>query len=120
MKNTLCCQIQNRIGALDRLLGALTARGFIPDRFVSAMDPKGKTMQVVFTFDCPGSRTESERTLEKLIKALYKQVYVLDIQLLMADEEQAWESPVHASIPVSSAKVTPLAITNRQPVMATR
>jgi acetolactate synthase small subunit len=94
MRTTLCCKLQNRIGALDRLLGALTARGFIPERFVSGLDPAGGTMQVVFTFSCPGDKTEADKTLEKLIKALYKQVYVLEIQLLMPDEDEpVWGSP---------------------------
>jgi hypothetical protein len=79
-KTTLCCLVQYRLGAMDRLLGALTARGMVPERFVSAVDAAAQTMQVVFTIACP-----CEKSLEKLIKVLYKQVYVLDIQLLMAE-----------------------------------
>jgi acetolactate synthase small subunit len=82
MKNTLCCIVQNRLGALDRVLGMLTARGYMPEKFVSSMAGNNR-MQVLMTFEC-----ENEKNLEKLIKALYKQVTVIEIQLIMAKEEE--------------------------------
>ncbi len=73
MKFTLCCLLQNRLGALDRVLGALTYRGFVPDNFYSTFDQKAGCLQVVVTFEC-----QEESTCQKLVKFLEKQVYVLE------------------------------------------
>lgn len=75
MKNTLCCLLQNRIGALERVLEALTYRGFMPEQFMSTLDPKTGCLHVVVTFEC-----EEDKMVEKLIKLLNKQVYVLEIK----------------------------------------
>ncbi len=100
MKNTLCCLMQNRLGALDRVLGALTARGYLPERFMSTL-MENQQLQVVLTFDC-----ESEKALEKLIKVLYKQVYVLEIQLVLTEEatnpKTAVITPFERRTPVAS------------------
>lgn len=120
MKNTLCCLMQNRLGALDRLLGTLTHRGFLPESMMSTLDFKNNRIQVVFTFDCG-----DEKALEKLVKSLHKQVYVIEIRQMFTDEQWAAESedgtaepPAAAAVPDSpsghqnpyahSQKITPL------------
>jgi acetolactate synthase small subunit len=75
MKQTLCCLLQNRLGALDRVLGALTHRGFLPEHFVSMFDTANDCLKVMMTFDC-----EDEKQLEKLMNFLDKQVYVLEVR----------------------------------------
>jgi acetolactate synthase small subunit len=96
-KHTLRCQIQNRLGAMDRLLGTLTMRGYMPEQLNCTTDAATDTMQVVMTFT-----TQDDRALEKLVKAMHRQVYVMDIQIILAEEED----PVAAFSP--TAKVAPL------------
>jgi acetolactate synthase small subunit len=72
MKNTLCCILQNRLGALDRVLEAMTYRGFIPEQFLSSLDTDTNCLHVTLTYVCADSKT-----IDKLVKFLNKQVYVL-------------------------------------------
>ena len=75
MKTTLVCTMQNKLGALDRVLGMLTHWGFMMERFESRLETRTNSLKVSFTFECP-----EEKTLEKLIKAIQKQVYVLGVE----------------------------------------
>ncbi len=75
MKTTLVCTMQNKLGALDRVLGMLTHWGFMMERFESRLEARTNSLRVSFTFECP-----EEKTLEKLIKAINKQVYVLGVE----------------------------------------
>lgn len=97
-KNTLCCLLQNRLGALDRFLGALTHRGFLPSAFTSRIDQTNHRLQVMVTFDC-----EDEQTLEKLVKALYKQVYVLEIRQWF-EQEMPTPSAMSTAAKVSASR----------------
>lgn len=67
----LYCLTQNRLGAMDRVLGALTHRGIIPQRMASALC-EGNQLEIVLTF-----QKQDEKNVEKLVKFLQKQVYVL-------------------------------------------
>jgi acetolactate synthase small subunit len=78
---TLICLAQNRLGALDRVLGILTARGYVSQR-LSATITGPERLQIMITLT-----VEDEKALEKLIKALYKQIYVIEIQMIMAQDE---------------------------------
>lgn len=75
MKRTLCCILQNRLGALDRVLGALTYRGMVPEQMMSSMDSDTGFLQVLLTFECA-----EDHALDKLVKVLQKQVHVLEAQ----------------------------------------
>ena len=70
---TVYCLVQNRHGALDRVLHAWTHRGIIPQQFLSTKDERANTLQIMVSFDI-----EDAKALEKLVKCLNKQVYVLD------------------------------------------
>ena len=76
-KQTLCCLLQNRLGALDRVLGALTLRGILPEQWVTQSD--SNELQVRVTFAC-----NDEHVMALLVKALQKQVYVLQVNVLDA------------------------------------
>lgn len=84
MKTTLVCTMQNKLGALDRVLGMLTHWGFLMERFESRLEPRANYLKVSFTFECP-----EEKTLEKLMKAIQKQVYVLGVELVSEYELRA-------------------------------
>ena len=80
---TLICLAQNRLGALDRVLGLLTARGYIAER-LTASQSNPERLQIMLTLT-----VENEKALEKLVKAMYKQIYVIEIQMIMARDEAA-------------------------------
>jgi len=73
------CLVQNRLGALDRVLHAWTHRGIIPRQILSTKDERGGTLQIMVSFDI-----EDRKALTKLVKCLQKQVFVLDVH---AEEE---------------------------------
>lgn len=70
---TVHCLVQNRLGALDRVLLALTHRGIVPNQFSCLKDECGDWLQVTVQF-----MANDVTAVEKLIKFLQKQVYVLD------------------------------------------
>ncbi|HEY9746970.1 MAG TPA: hypothetical protein V6C99_12220 [Oculatellaceae cyanobacterium] len=71
---TLECRLQSRLGGLDRVLGALTHRGFLPERMETFRDKSNGTICVRVEFAC-----DDAKTVEKLVKFLEKQVYVLEV-----------------------------------------
>jgi acetolactate synthase small subunit len=71
---TLECLVQNRLGALDRVLGALTHRGILPNRMETFLNGETNTMCIRVEFDCCDARM-----VEKLVKFLEKQVYVMEV-----------------------------------------
>jgi acetolactate synthase small subunit len=78
---TITCVLQARIGGLDRVLGAITHRGWIPTQFQSVLCPKTDTLSVTMAFhstDC--------FSVQKLVKFLEKQVYVLSANLVAANK----------------------------------
>jgi len=85
----LYCLMQNRLGAMDRVLNALTHRGIIPHRMLSAIrneeGPDGqmasKTLELVVSF-----HAGDEKIVEKLVKFLQKQVYTLDIRTVNEED----------------------------------
>jgi acetolactate synthase regulatory subunit len=76
-QNQFLCRLQNRLGAMDRILGALTHRGMVPLAFESNLYPETDEIQVKVTVSC-----EEEKKMEKLLKFLANQVYVLQVTLL--------------------------------------
>lgn len=79
---TLECLVQNRLGALDRVLGALTHRGILPNRMETFQDGNNdkNTMRIRLEFTC-----DDAKMLEKLVKFLQKQVYVMDASAAMTN-----------------------------------
>jgi hypothetical protein len=73
---TIYCKMQNRLGAMDRVLAAFTHRGIIPGRFASSHDEQSRAVELVVTFDCADAKV-----LDKLVKFLQKQVYVLETKM---------------------------------------
>lgn len=77
---TVTCVLQAKMGGLDRVLGALTHRGWIPTRFESVLQEATDTLTVTMQF-----RTADVFSVHKLVKFLDKQVYVLSSALVEAD-----------------------------------
>lgn len=88
---TLRCVLQNRLGGLDRVLGALTHRGLLPVNFHAMVQDEATlvvTAQLSLSADSQG-----EKSAEKLTKFLQKQVYVLTAELLETPLTRPMEIP---------------------------
>lgn len=94
----LYCLTQNRLGAIDRVLGALTHRGIIPQRMVSTLSQENQ-VEMFFTF-----QKQDEKTVEKLVKFLQKQVYVIQAHTVVLS------APTKNSVEASN--ITPLFVSD--------
>ena len=74
---TITCILQAKIGGLDRVLGAVTHRGWVPTHFESVLCTKTDTLSVTVTFN-----SADFFSVQKLVKFLEKQVYVLSANLV--------------------------------------
>jgi acetolactate synthase small subunit len=97
---TIYCLVQNRLGALDRVLHAWTHRGIIPQQILSTRDERAGTLQIMVSCDI-----EDRKALDKLVKCLQKQVYVLDAY---AEEDSASFEQVETETVKVPAKVAAL------------
>jgi acetolactate synthase small subunit len=114
-KQTLFCLLQSRLGGLDKVLGTLTHWGFLPDQFVStkvatgSANPDNDMLQVMMTFDC-----DDDKQIQKLIKYLNKQIYVLDIKhvemgsVAKVERDSIAASVAHVANVVSPTLLTPV------------
>lgn len=94
MQTTIRCLMQNRLGSLDRVLGALTFRGIIPLNLEAAIDPTTGHMMATMTFEY-----DNEHSLEKLVKILNKQVTVIHAHVQNSNTDHVLES--NAAQPVT-------------------
>jgi hypothetical protein len=82
---TIECTLQNRLGALDRLLSAFTHRGIVPAQLLSDHDEPAARLRVAVTFRwsaSPPGESSLEKALDKLTKSLQKHVYVIDARVM--------------------------------------
>ena len=78
---TITCTLQARMGGLDRVLGAVTHRGWISTQFQSVLCTKTDTLYVTMAF-----HSADYFSVQKLVKFLEKQVYVLSASLVPANK----------------------------------
>jgi acetolactate synthase small subunit len=110
MKTTLCCLIQNRLGAMDRVLGTLTYRGYIPEEMVSTMDTQSGCIQMMVTFEC-----EEQSHIDKLVKMLNKQVTVLETRQMTLDKQETLPAPSQQSkVAFMSSMTSPITSPKRR------
>jgi acetolactate synthase small subunit len=79
-QRTFTCLLQAKHGALDRVLGMLTHRGFIPNHFSATLiEPQqgsiGACQQVSVTLVC-----DDDWVYDKLLKSISKQIHVLSVE----------------------------------------
>ena len=74
MQRHLQIRTQAKLGALDRVLGALTHRGIIPQAFTCTQVSE-KVLHIESTFDCA-----DDHVMLKLCKFLDRQVYILSVE----------------------------------------
>lgn len=98
----LYCLLQNRLGAMDRVLNALTHRGIIPARMVTSANADN-TLEMMVSFE-----SDDAKALEKLVKFLQKQVYVIAAHAL----DQTASDDVATEASSASPNVTPLFVSD--------
>jgi acetolactate synthase regulatory subunit len=72
---TFSLVLQAQLGAVDRVLGALTHRGFIALGWSCRLQSEAKLLHLEFTLAC-----EDEAVIKKLAKVLERQIYVLGLE----------------------------------------
>lgn len=75
----LTLTVQDTVGALDRVLGALTHRGIVPRHLQVTHQPNGTLGQGELMVVCQFF-FDDETAYTKLVKALEKQVTVIAVQ----------------------------------------
>lgn len=71
----LTVSLQQCLGALDRVLGALTHRGLLPQQMQMTADSDAQTMHLSLQVACP-----DPAVMNKLAQFLAKQITVLSVQ----------------------------------------
>lgn len=99
----LTCRLQNRLGALDRLLGALTHRGLLTESLSTQVDAGTDSVLVTAQFVC-----DNDNEITKLLKSLEKQIYVLQVSASSTGSRgQLCEAnaSTYATIPIVSTSI---------------
>jgi acetolactate synthase small subunit len=78
MQRKLIVHTQAKLGAMDRVLGALTHRGIIPHAFTCTQSESG-ILSIEASFNC-----EDDHVMQKLCKFLDRQVYILSVEDMSA------------------------------------
>ncbi len=101
----LYCLMQNRLGALDRVLNALTHRGILPQRMTSTLlserpvtegneDGQARpALELVVSF-----HADDEKIVDKLVKFLQKQVYTLEVHYTTLNDPELDPTDVHPAL----------------------
>lgn len=84
------CLVQNRLGAIDRVIGALTHRGILPER-LSTSPHADQALEMRISFILQEEKAVAEKLLEKLTRFLQKQVYVLEAYAIPPQKSQVTE-----------------------------
>jgi len=74
MQRKLIVHTQAKLGAMDRVLGALTHRGIIPQQF-TCTQVEADILSIESIFRC-----ENDHVMHKLCKFLDRQVYILSVE----------------------------------------
>lgn len=86
--NTLCLFLENRLGALERVIGTFTMRGHKIENLICAQSENPGLFDIRVSLKC------SDRDLEKMVKTLYNQIHVLQVNLLNEESTSSSLEPV--------------------------
>lgn len=79
--NSLYLLAENKIGALERIIGTFTLRGYKLENLVYTQNKNRKLVDIKLSITC------TDEELEKLIKILHNQINVLEIRLIIDEKE---------------------------------
>lgn len=78
--NTLCLFLEDKLGAIERVIGIFTLRGHKIKNLMCTQSKFPNLLDMRISLNC------SDTDLEKLVKVLYNQIHVLEIRLMMEDQ----------------------------------
>ncbi len=78
--NTLYLLIENKFGALERILNTFTLRGFKVENMVYSQNKNAHYSDIKICINCLDSE------LERLIKILHNQIHVIEIRLILDEK----------------------------------
>lgn len=81
-KNSLYLLAENKLGALERILGVFTLRGHKVSNLIYMQSKNPDYVDVKITLEC------TDQDLEKLVKILHNQIHILEIHLLIEDKDK--------------------------------
>lgn len=104
---TIYCKLQNRLGAIDRVISAFTHRGILPMKIRSTMKEAENAIEISVTFSGCDSKT-----IEKLVKFLQKQVYILESGMFSHETQASTEYSETSTVEEmpATSKVSPIAV----------
>lgn len=80
-KNTLYLLIENKFGALERVIGTFTLRGYKIENLVCSQGSDSDLYDLKITLNC------TDKDLEKIVKILHNQIHVLEIKLMLNEND---------------------------------
>ncbi len=89
-EKTICLFLENKFGALEKVIGTFSLRGFEIENLVCTKNKVSNVLNVKISMIC----TDFE--LEKLVKVLSNQIYVLDIDLTLEGEIEKFQPEFQA------------------------
>jgi len=78
-ENTLCLFIENKLGAIERVIGTFTLRGYSIENLICTKSKLSQLFKMKITLNC------TDKELENLVKILHNQIHVLEIKLMMEE-----------------------------------
>jgi len=78
--NTLCLFLENKLGAIERVIGIFTLRGYKIENMTCNQSKHPHLFDMRISLNC------TDHELEKLVKILHNQIHVLEIRLMMEEK----------------------------------
>lgn len=80
--NALYLLMENKLGALERILGAFTMRGYKIESMVYCLNKNPNYADIKLTIRC------SDEELERLVRLLHNHINVVEIRLIIDEKEE--------------------------------
>lgn len=90
-KNTLYLLVENKFGAIERVIGTFTLRGYKIENLVCSQNKDSDLYDIKIVINC------TDQDLEKLVKILHNQIHVLEIKLMLNEDDKNYSKIALAS-----------------------
>lgn len=81
-KNSLYLLVESNFGALERVIGTFTLRGFQIDSLYYSLNNDNNLYDLKLSLNC------TDQDLEKLVKILHNQIHVIEIKLIVNEKNK--------------------------------
>ncbi|MDD3012703.1 MAG: hypothetical protein PHC34_03265 [Candidatus Gastranaerophilales bacterium] len=90
-KNTLYLLVENKFGALERVISTFTLRGYKIENLICSQNKDTDLYDIKIAINC------TDQDLEKIVKILHNQIHVLEIKLMLNENDQDYSKIALAS-----------------------